>query len=36
MECTVTIDERLLDEARAALGTTSVHDTVEAGLKAAI
>ncbi len=36
MECTLVIDERLLDEARAALGTTSVQDTVEAGLRAAI
>jgi Arc/MetJ family transcription regulator len=36
MECTLTIDERLLDEAREALGTTSVQDTVEAGLRAAI
>jgi Arc/MetJ family transcription regulator len=36
MECTVVIDERLLEEARAALGTTSVQATVEAGLRAAI
>ncbi len=36
MECTLMIDERLLDEARDALGTTSVQDTVEAGLRAAI
>ena len=36
MECTVVIDERLLEQAQAALGTTSVQETVEAGLKAAI
>ena len=36
MECSLVIDERLLEEARAALGTTSVQETVEAGLKAAI
>jgi Arc/MetJ family transcription regulator len=36
MECTLVIDERLLEEARAALGTTSVQDTIEAGLRAAI
>jgi hypothetical protein len=36
MECTVVIDERLLEEARVALGTRSVQETVEAGLKAAI
>lgn len=36
MECTVTIDERLLDEARAAMGTASVQETVEAGLRALI
>jgi Arc/MetJ family transcription regulator len=36
MECTIVIDDRLLQEARAALGTSSVQETVEAGLKAAI
>ena len=36
MECTIVIDERLLEQAQAVLGTKSVQDTVEAGLRAAI
>jgi Arc/MetJ family transcription regulator len=33
MEITVTIDEHLLEAAQAALGTPSVDETVEAGLR---
>lgn len=36
MECTVTIDERLLDEARRALGTADVQSTIEVSLREAI
>ena len=36
MECTITIDERLLEDAREALGTSSVQETIEAGLRAVI
>lgn len=36
MECTLVIDEHLLQEAQAALGTTTVQETVDAGLRAAI
>jgi hypothetical protein len=36
MECTVTLDERLLDSARRALGTGEVHATVEASLREVI
>jgi hypothetical protein len=35
MECKRVIDERLLDEARAAFGTTSVQDTTRAAMRAA-
>ena len=33
MEITVTVDESLLEAARAALGKPSIDDTVEAGLR---
>ena len=36
MECTVTIDEKLLDEARRALGTDDVQQTIELSLREAI
>ena len=36
MRRTVVIDEKLLEEARQALGTTGIRDTVEAGLREAI
>ncbi len=36
MECTVTLDEKLLDEARRLLGTETVEDTLEASLRTAI
>ncbi len=36
MRHTVVVDDRLLDDARAALGTTGVRETIEASLKEAI
>jgi hypothetical protein len=36
MECMVTIDEKLLDEARRALGTDDVQHTIEVSLREAI
>jgi Arc/MetJ family transcription regulator len=33
---TVVIDDRLLDEAQQALGTTGIRQTVEAGLREAV
>ncbi len=33
---TVVIDERLLEEAREALGTTGIRETLEAGLREAV
>ena len=36
MECNVTIDEKLLDEARRALGTKDVQTTIEVGLRESI
>ena len=36
MRRTVVIDDNLLEEARQALGTASIRDTVEAGLREAV
>ena len=36
MRRTVVIDDQLLDEARRALGTSGIRETVEAGLREAI
>lgn len=36
MRRTVVIDDKLLDEARGALGTKGVHDTVEKALREAV
>ena len=36
MECTVTLDERLLEAARRALGTADVQATIEASLREAV
>ncbi len=36
MRRTVVIDDKLLEEARQVLGTKSIRDTVEAGLREAI
>ena len=36
MRRTVVIDDKLLEEARAALGTESIRATIEAGLREAI
>ena len=36
MRRTVVIDDELLEEARTALGTNGVRDTVEAGLREAV
>jgi Arc/MetJ family transcription regulator len=36
VKCTITIDSHLLEEARRVLGTETVEDTVDAGLRAAV
>ncbi len=36
MRRTVVVDDRLLEEAREALGTTSIKETIETGLREAI
>ncbi len=36
MRRTVVVDDRLLEEAREALGTTSIRETIETGLREAI
>ena len=36
MRHTVVVDDHLLEDARAALGTKGVRDTIEAGLKEAV